>query len=151
MNKLLHEKYLFCFSEEAQKSLEVSLSMDVDDRHQLAMEMYRSRRISNGSLNRTGAAGSSSGTLKRNTVNRKSQILPNVPPLVSKSPPRPSPANVVYHSDEESLKDYDENPDDSSLTEKASEISSSDQVNYWPWAHYFDFPLTSWREFFSTH
>ena len=103
--------------------------MDMDDRHQLAMELYRSRRMSSGTLNRSTVAGSSGGTLKRNTLNRKSQIAPNVPPLVGKSPPRPSPANVVYHSDEESLKGYDENPDDSSLTEKASELSSSDQVN----------------------
>lgn len=117
------------YKKEAQKSLEVSLAMDMDDRHQLAMEMYRSRRMSSGTINRTVTAGSSSGTLKRNTLNRKSQIPPNVPPLVGKSPPRPSPANVVYHSDEESLKGYDENPDDSSLTEKASELSSSDQAS----------------------
>lgn len=32
----------------------------------------------------------------------------------------------MYHSDEESLKGYDENPDDSSLTEKPSEQSSTD-------------------------
>lgn len=54
------------------------------------------------------------------------------PAILAKSPPRPSPANVAYHSDEDesSLKAYDENPDDSSLTEKPSEISSTDsQVN----------------------
>lgn len=45
---------------------------------------------------------------------------------LGKSPPRPSPASVAYHSDEESLKCYDENPDDSSVTEKPSEVSSSD-------------------------
>lgn len=45
---------------------------------------------------------------------------------LGKSPPRPSPASVAYHSDEESLKGYDENPDDSSLTEKPSEMSSTD-------------------------
>lgn len=121
--------YVVLCEDEVQKSLDVSLSMDMEDRHQLAVEMYNSRRMSNGTLGgRTTTAGSAPGTLKRNTMNRKSQVMPNVPPLVSKSPPRPSPANVVYHSDEESLKDYDENPDDSSLTEKASEISSSDQV-----------------------
>ena len=50
--------------------------------------------------------------------------------MLGKSPPRPSPASVAYHSDEESLKGYDENPDDSSVTEKPSEISSTDsQVN----------------------
>lgn len=104
--------------------------MDIDDRHRLAMELYRSRRMSSSTLNRPTGAASSSGTLsKRNTLNRKSQLPPSVPPMVGKSPPRPSPASVVYHSDEESLKDYDENPDDSSLTEKASEISSTEQVN----------------------
>lgn len=119
--------FVFHFVEEAQKSLEESLAMDIDDRHRLAMELYRSRRLSSSTLNRPAGAGSSSGTLsKRNTVNRKSQLPPNIPPMVSKSPPRPSPASVVYHSDEESLKDYDENPDDSSLTEKASELSSSE-------------------------
>lgn len=103
--------------------------MDIDDRHRLAMELYRSRRMSSSTLNRPTGAASTSGTLsKRNTLNRKSQLPPNVPSMVGKSPPRPSPASVVYHSDEESLKDYDENPDDSSLTEKASEISSSEQV-----------------------
>lgn len=35
-------------------------------------------------------------------------------------------ASVAYHSDEESLKCYDENPDDSSVTEKPSEVSSSE-------------------------
>lgn len=33
---------------------------------------------------------------------------------------------MAYHSDEESLKCYDENPDDSSVTEKPSEVSSSE-------------------------
>ncbi len=128
----------FLSAEEAQKSLQVSLSMDMDDRHQLALDMCRSRRVSNGSFGRmvnatmatsmtaAVADGTVSTTMsKRNTLNRKSAHVQSV---VSKSPPRPSPANVVYHSDEESLKDYDENPDDSSLTEKASEMSSSDQV-----------------------
>merc|ERR1719319_1970561 len=48
----------------------------------------------------------------------------------SRNPPRPTPGMVSY-SDEDSGKGYDENPDDSdSLTEKPSEISSTDsQVN----------------------
>ena len=44
----------------------------------------------------------------------------------SRAPPRPTPGLVNY-SDEDSAKGYDENPDDSdSLTEKPSEISSTD-------------------------
>ncbi|KAI5697514.1 hypothetical protein M8J75_011594 [Diaphorina citri] len=101
------------YKQEAQKTLEESMAMDIDDRQQLAMELYRSRH----------ATPSQGGTLgrKSNTLGRKT---PHLPP--GKSPPRPSPACVAYHSDEESLKCYDENPDDSSVTEKPSEISSSE-------------------------
>ncbi|XP_073972084.1 sidekick cell adhesion molecule isoform X2 [Rhodnius prolixus] len=86
---------------QAQKTLEESMAMDIDDRQELAMEVYRGKR---------------GGTLGRSTA----------APVLAKSPPRPSPASVAYHSDDESLKAYDENPDDSSLTEKPSEISSTD-------------------------
>lgn len=79
----------------------------------MAMDLYRSRQNSVASA---GALVSGTGTLRRGK---------NAPTL-GKSPPRPSPANVAYHSDEESLRAYDENPDDSSLTEKPSEMSSSD-------------------------
>ncbi|BES97569.1 Immunoglobulin V-set domain [Nesidiocoris tenuis] len=89
------------YKQEAQKTLEESMAMDLDDRQELAMEVYRGKR--NGTLGRSHPA-----------------------PVLAKSPPRPSPASVAYHSDDESLKAYDENPDDSSLTEKPSEISSSD-------------------------
>lgn len=74
------------------------------------MDLYRSRVNSVVSA----GAGGAGGTLRRGR-----------PPL-GKTPPRPSPANVAYHSDEESHLAYDENPDDSSLTEKPSEMSSSD-------------------------
>ena len=49
----------------------------------------------------------------------------------ARNPPRPTPSMVNY-SDEDSAKGYDENPDDSdSLTEKPSEISSTDsQVQF---------------------
>ena len=86
--------------EQAQKTLEEAMAMDIDERQQLAMEVYRGKRT---------------GTLGR-----------GVGPVLGKSPPRPSPASVAYHSDDDSLKAYDENPDDSSLTEKPSEISSTD-------------------------
>ncbi|XP_064477865.1 protein sidekick-like isoform X1 [Ornithodoros turicata] len=45
------------------------------------------------------------------------------PPL--RSPPRPSPASITY-SDEEDAKGYDDHCDSSSITEKPSEISSSE-------------------------
>ena len=49
----------------------------------------------------------------------------------NRAPPRPTPSMVRYSDDddeeEDSAKGYDENPDDSdSLTEKPSEISSTD-------------------------
>nr|XP_049695374.1 protein sidekick isoform X4 [Helicoverpa armigera] len=96
------------YKKEAQKTLEESLAGESDERGTLAMELYRSRQNSSGS----GGAG----TLRR------------AAPL-AKSPPRPTPGSVAYHSDEESLRAYDENPDDSSLTEKPSEMSSSDSQN----------------------
>ncbi|VVD05227.1 unnamed protein product [Leptidea sinapis] len=98
--------------EEAQRTLEESLG-ETEERGSLALDLYRSRA---GSTTATGASNST--TLRRKT-----------PAALSKCPPRPSPASVAYHSDEESLRGYDENPDDSSLTEKPSEISSSDSQN----------------------
>ena len=46
----------------------------------------------------------------------------------SRQPPRPAPSLVRYSDeDDDSAKGYDENPDDTdSLTEKPSEISSTD-------------------------
>ncbi|XP_044732733.1 protein sidekick isoform X2 [Chrysoperla carnea] len=111
------------YKQEAQKTLEESMAMDIEDRQELAMELYRSRQCSGG-LTLPGG-GNSLG--KRSTLSRKSPhhtLPPNA--KLTKSPPRPSPASVAYHSDEESLKGYDENPDDSSVTEKPSEISSTD-------------------------
>ncbi|KAF2903932.1 hypothetical protein ILUMI_02247 [Ignelater luminosus] len=105
------------YKQEAKKTLEESLAMDPDERHEVAMELYRSRHGNASSL----------GTMsKRSTISRKPVHHPPPPAMLGKSPPRPSPASVAYHSDEESLKGYDENPDDSSVTEKPSEISSSD-------------------------
>uniref|UniRef100_A0ABD2XF14 Uncharacterized protein n=1 Tax=Trichogramma kaykai TaxID=54128 RepID=A0ABD2XF14_9HYME len=104
--------------EEAQKTLEESMAMDIEDRHESDLELYRSRQGAIASI--------SNGTLgKRSTLSRK-PMHPPPPAVYGKSPPRPSPASVAYHSDEESLKGYDENPDDSSVTEKPSEISSTD-------------------------
>lgn len=91
--------------------------MDIDDRQQLAMELHRTRMSNNNSLGRM----SLHNTLHHSLQRRK-------PPIgtLGKSPPRPSPASVPYHSDDDSAKGYDENPDDSSVTEKPSEISSTD-------------------------
>ncbi|XP_044015450.1 protein sidekick isoform X2 [Aphidius gifuensis] len=110
------------YKQEAQKAFEESMAMDIDERHESDISLYRTRSSGTG-LN----IGNGCGTLgKKNTLNRKT-IHPQLPPPIhGKSPPRPSPASVAYHSDEESLKGYDENPDDSSVTEKPSEISSSD-------------------------
>ncbi|KAK0160324.1 hypothetical protein PV328_007750 [Microctonus aethiopoides] len=109
------------YKQEAQKTLDESMTMDINDRQESDLSLYHTRS-SGGSLN----IGSACGTLgKRGTLGRKS-LHPSLPPMHGKSPPRPSPASVAYHSDEESLKGYDENPDDSSVTEKPSEISSTD-------------------------
>ncbi|XP_053624713.1 protein sidekick isoform X3 [Plodia interpunctella] len=100
------------YKKEAQKTLEESLAGETDERGSLAMDLYRSRQ------NSAGSAALAGGTLRRKPA-----------PQLAKSPPRPSPLSVAYHSDEESLRAYDENPDDSSLTEKPSEMSSSDSQN----------------------
>ena len=77
-------------------------------------EMRQSRR---------GTMKSQRGTMK-STSSRKSSNLAMI--TSSRAPPRPTPSMVNY-SDEDSAKGYDENPDDSdSLTEKPSEISSTD-------------------------
>lgn len=88
------------YKKEAQKSLE-ELTGEREERGSLAMELYSE-----------GGA----------SVRRK-------PAAPGKPPPRPAPASVLYHSDEESLRAYDANADDSSLTEKPSEMSSSDSQN----------------------
>ena len=79
-----------------------------------------------GTLGRS--VGGAAATL-RSTASRKSTNFAMI--NGSRNPPRPAPGMVQY-SDEDSAKGYDENPDDSdSLTEKPSEISSTDsQVKY---------------------
>lgn len=99
------------------------MAMSIDERQELALELYRSRHgVGTGTLNSGGTLGR--GTL--GTLGRKSMHRTATAATLGKSPPRPSPASVAYHSDEESLKCYDENPDDSSVTEKPSEVSSSE-------------------------
>lgn len=104
------------------------MAMSIDERQELALELYRSRHglSSTTALNPTGTIG-------RNKNGATSKKSTNSSATLGKSPPRPSPASVAYHSDDESLKGYDENPDDSSVTEKPSEVSSSDSqvsINY---------------------
>ncbi|XP_037028858.1 protein sidekick isoform X5 [Bradysia coprophila] len=115
------------YKHEAQKALEESMAMSIDDRQELALELYRSRH---GGGNGTIMSGNSSmGRRNMGTMSRKAAQQAAAAASLGKSPPRPSPASVAYHSDEESLKCYDENPDDSSVTEKPSEVSSSDSQN----------------------
>lgn len=131
-------------TEEAQKTLEESMAMDADDRQESDLVLYRSRQGGSGTIN------AASGTLgKRSTLARKA-MHPPPPTMLGKSPPRPSPASVAYHSDEESLKGYDENPDDSSVTEKPSEISSTDsQVNnYFVDKEIFTYLLINYKSVF---
>ena len=71
---------------------------------------------------RRGTLASKRGTMRSTTTRRSS----NLAMINTRAPPRPTPSMVNY-SDEDSGKGYDENPDDSdSLTEKPSEISSTD-------------------------
>ncbi|XP_076265168.1 sidekick cell adhesion molecule isoform X3 [Rhynchophorus ferrugineus] len=106
------------YKQEAQKTLEESMAMSMGDHQELSLDYYRSKST-NGTI-------TAMGTLSKRTGQRK-QTHNQPPPILGKSPPRPSPASVPYNSDEESLKGYDENPDDSSVTEKPSEMSSSEQ------------------------
>ncbi|XP_030753162.1 protein sidekick isoform X1 [Sitophilus oryzae] len=106
------------YKQEAQKTLEESMAMSMGDHQELALDYYRSKST-NGTITAMGTLG------KRNCQRKQTHNQP--PNILGKSPPRPSPASVPYNSDEESLKGYDENPDDSSVTEKPSEMSSSEQ------------------------
>ncbi|XP_052901229.1 protein sidekick isoform X2 [Anopheles moucheti] len=129
------------YKQEVQKTLEESIAMSIDERQELALELYRSRHgvSTNGGVN--GVNGGT-GIMMQSTLGRRTGTILGrkggggagsstaaaaaAAASLGKSPPRPSPASVAYHSDEESLKCYDENPDDSSVTEKPSEVSSSD-------------------------
>ncbi|XP_068898271.1 protein sidekick isoform X6 [Tenebrio molitor] len=102
--------------EGAQNSMGELMAMSREDQQDLSIDYYRSRN---------GTGNLSSTLSKRSTLSRK-PVHQQPPPMLGKSPPRPSPASVPYNSDEESLKGYDENPDDSSVTEKPSEMSSSE-------------------------
>ncbi|XP_050687397.1 protein sidekick-like isoform X4 [Eriocheir sinensis] len=93
--------------EAANKTMEESLN--TDETAFSTFEMRHSRR----------------GTMtKRSTLGRRS-VVGATAVVNAKSPPRPAPASVTY-SDDDTVKGYDENPDDSSeLTEKPTDLSST--------------------------
>lgn len=75
-------------SEEAQKTLEESMAMSIDERQELALELYRSRHglSSTTALNPTGTIGrNKNGTTSKKTSSSSAAL--------GKSPPRPSPGN----------------------------------------------------------
>lgn len=99
--------------EAANKTMEESLN--TDETAFSTFEMRQSRRT---------------GTMsKRSTLGRRSVAASSVGaigPVNAKSPPRPAPASVTY-SDDDTVKGYDDNGDDSSdLTEKPTDLSSTD-------------------------
>lgn len=77
-------------AEEAQKTLEESMAMSIDERQELALELYRSRHglSSTTALNPTGTIGRS----KNGTTSKKSGTTSAT---LGKSPPRPSPGELV--------------------------------------------------------
>lgn len=80
---------LVCNAEEAQKTLEESMAMSIDERQELALELYRSRHglSSTTALNPTGTIGRS----KNGTTSKKSGTTSAT---LGKSPPRPSPGKL---------------------------------------------------------
>ncbi|GFS62690.1 protein sidekick [Trichonephila inaurata madagascariensis] len=94
---------VYKYKKEAQKSIHDD-HMSIDDGGFATFELRQSKR----------------GTLCKNSLARKNNNA-----MLTKSPPRPSPGSVTY-SDDDDTKGYDENCDSSSLTEKPSEMSSSD-------------------------
>ncbi|KAK8775217.1 hypothetical protein V5799_031434 [Amblyomma americanum] len=92
--------------------------------HRYKQEMQQSLQSDDQlSLDDQQAAGfGSPEPAAKRTLTRGSLRKP-LPTL--RSPPRPSPASVTY-SDEEDTKGYDDHCDSSSLTEKPSEMSSSE-------------------------
>ncbi|KAF8795300.1 Protein sidekick like protein [Argiope bruennichi] len=94
---------VYKYKKEAQKSIHDD-HISIDDGGFATFELRQSKR----------------GTLCKNSLARKNNNA-----ILTKSPPRPSPGSVTY-SDDDDTKGYDENCDSSSLTEKPSEMSSSD-------------------------
>ncbi|KAG7176448.1 sidekick-like 1 [Homarus americanus] len=93
--------------EAANKTMEESLNTD-----ETAFSTFEMRQSRRGTIS------------KRSTLGRRS-VVGATAVVNAKSPPRPAPASITY-SDEDTVKGYDENPDDSSeLTEKPTDLSST--------------------------
>lgn len=93
--------------EAANKTMEESLNTE-----ETAFSTFEMRHSRRGTMS------------KRSTVGRRS-VVGATAVVNAKSPPRPAPASVTY-SDDDTVKGYDENPDDSSeLTEKPTDLSST--------------------------
>ncbi|KAK4323993.1 hypothetical protein Pmani_005348 [Petrolisthes manimaculis] len=93
--------------EAANKTLEESVNTD-----ETAFSTFEMRQSRRGTVS------------KRSTLGRRS-VVGATAVVNAKSPPRPAPASVTY-SDDDTVKGYDENPDDSSeLTEKPTDLSST--------------------------
>ncbi|CAB3378147.1 Hypothetical predicted protein [Cloeon dipterum] len=99
------------YKHEAQNNFEKSIKGDGDDLNDPSMEMSTDVPYQTYSQSLLGS--------NRGGRSRASAVF-------GKTPPRPRPASVAYNSDDDSVKGYDENPDDSSVTEKPSELSSTD-------------------------
>nr|XP_045601913.1 protein sidekick-like isoform X1 [Procambarus clarkii] len=98
---------LLSAQEAANKTMEESLNTD-----ETAFSTFEMRQSRRGTVS------------KRSTLGRRS-VVGATAVVNAKSPPRPAPASITY-SDEETVKGYDENPDDSSeLTEKPTDLSST--------------------------
>ena len=108
----IEKKFYHIFYSEQAKEQALTENASLEDGFS-TFELRQSRR---------GTLASKRGTMRSTTTRRSS----NLAMINSRAPPRPTPSMVNY-SDEDSGKGYDENPDDSdSLTEKPSEISSTD-------------------------
>ncbi|XP_064109452.1 protein sidekick-like isoform X2 [Macrobrachium nipponense] len=98
---------LLSAQEAANKTMEESLNTD-----ETAFSTFEMRQSRRGTMS------------KRSTLGRRS-VIGATAVVNAKSPPRPAPASVTY-SDDDTVKGYDENPDDSSeLTEKPTDLSST--------------------------
>ncbi|XP_047493701.1 protein sidekick-like isoform X3 [Penaeus chinensis] len=98
---------LLSAQEAANKTMEESLNTD-----ETAFSTFEMRQSRRGTMS------------KRSTLGRRS-VVGATAVVNAKSPPRPAPASVTY-SDDDTVKGYDENPDDSSeLTEKPTDLSST--------------------------
>ncbi len=81
LNIIVNNKISIQITEEAQKALEESMAMSIDERQELALELYRSRH------GMSSTAPSISGTISRRSLGRKSTSAA-VAAVLGKTPPR---------------------------------------------------------------